>query len=297
MSLVVIADIAENPDVDLAVERAILGPDVDLVHCSGAMDQATLISACREADAVITDLAPMTGAVIAELRRCKLISIAGTGYSNVDLHAVREAGISVCAISEYCTDEVADHVMLLILALARKLSVYQEQVQQSRSWEFRSHENVFRLRHRTLGIIGYGRIGRAIADRARGFGMNLLVHTHHEDTPGEPELDISYCDLPTLLKKSDIVSLSCNMSAENENLIGRRGIRADETKPDIHQLRTRRTGRRGCAGRRARFRADRRGRTRCIARRCSGSRIVAADRAGKRHPDATRRLLFGIFPA
>jgi phosphoglycerate dehydrogenase-like enzyme len=141
MTQVVIADVADVSGPDLSVERSILGPEVDLVYRNDAMGDAELAAVCRDADVVVTDLAALNGNVIGQLRRCKLISVAGTGYSNVDLQAAEAAGVSVCAITEYCTDEATDHVMLLMLALCRKLAHYQKQVQEKKSWHFDSSLN------------------------------------------------------------------------------------------------------------------------------------------------------------
>ncbi|MDH4072560.1 MAG: C-terminal binding protein [Gammaproteobacteria bacterium] len=219
MNRVVIADIAPQSVRDLDVERLILGPQVDVRHFNGAANESVLVSACRDADVVITDLAPMTRDVIGELRKCRLISVAGTGYSSIDLQAAQDAKISVCAIPEYCTDEVADHVMLMILALSRRLLNYHEQIQIHRSWQFETHRGVAVLRDLRLGVIGFGKIGAAVASRARGFGMSVLAHDRDPAKSESQFPDVRFCDLATLLRESDVISLNCSMSADNVNLI------------------------------------------------------------------------------
>lgn len=97
-----------------------------------------LITACRDADVILTDYAPLTRTVIEQLHRCRLISVAGTGYSCVDLKAAADAKISVCAVDEYYTEEVADHAILLMLALCRRLLEYHDQVQTENRWQFDS---------------------------------------------------------------------------------------------------------------------------------------------------------------
>ena len=219
MTQVVIADIAPQFERDVSVERSILGPAVDVVHCRGAADVDTLVTACRDADVVLTDLAPMNRDVIGSLNRCRLISVAGTGYSSIDIAAARDADISICAIAEYCTAEVADHAMLLILALSRKLLAWHNQVQHDRSWHFETHGGVARLAELRLGIVGFGRHGRALARRARGFGMTILAHDRHATDNSEADSAVRFCDLDTLFRESDVISLNCSMSADNENLI------------------------------------------------------------------------------
>jgi len=219
MTRVVITELPSHAGRDLGVEQSILGRDVELVHhyCGG--DENELISVCRDADVVLTDLLTFTREVIEEMRRCQLISIAGTGYSNVDLSAAHDASISVCAIDEYCTDEVADHVILLMLALSRRLIEYHEKVQIEKLWQFDSVTSLSRLRDKTLGIIGFGRIGQAIARRAQGFGMTILANDHHQAEHANASLDVQFCDLPTLLNSSDVISLNCNLSDGDDNLI------------------------------------------------------------------------------
>ena len=220
MTRIVIAKVSDHAWSDLAVEQAILGADTELVPLLCADSEELLISVCRAADVVLTDLAPLTRRVISELHRCQLISIAGTGYSNVDMEAAKEANISVCAIEEYCTDEVADHVMLMTLTLCRRLLEYHYQVQEKKLWLPASLTGLSRLRDMTMGIVGFGRIGRAVAERARGFGMTILAHDHQVGTNATHDAGVRFCDLPTLLANSDVISLNCSMSPENRNLIG-----------------------------------------------------------------------------
>jgi D-3-phosphoglycerate dehydrogenase len=161
----------------------------------------------------------LTRTIVEQASRCRLISIAGVGYDSVDVSAASDANISVCALDEYCTDEVADHVMLLMLALARRLTDYHDQVQAKQRWQPESVSDLKRLRDMTLGIIGLGKIGLAVARRASGFGMKLIAHDHRPAEHATAGLDVRFCDLPTLLRESDVISLNCNMSAENKNLI------------------------------------------------------------------------------
>jgi lactate dehydrogenase-like 2-hydroxyacid dehydrogenase len=217
MTRVVKIDLPNRTGCDLDVEQSILGSDIELVHYFSDGDESDLISVCQDADIVLTDLVPYTRKVIEKMPRCQLISIAGTGYNNVDLVAAQDAHISVCAIEEYCTDEVADHVMLLALALSRRLIEYHDQVQTDKLWQFDSFTGLSRLRDKTLGIIGFGRIGQAVARRAQGFGLTILVTDRH--LAEHAELDVQYCDLPTLLDRSDIISLNCNLSDDGKTLI------------------------------------------------------------------------------
>ena len=231
MIRIVFVDIAESAGCDLTVERSILGPDVELARHFYSGDENQLISACRRADIVLTDLAPLTPKVIRQMQQCRLISIAGTGYSNIDLEAAIDAKISVCAIEEYCTEEVADHVLLLILVLCRQFAQYHDQVQREKLWHAESLTGLYRLRDKTLGIVGFGKIGRAVAYRAHAFGMKIIAHSQLPDQRTTTNLNVRFCDLPTLLAESDIISLNCTLTKENEHLIDANAFQQMHRRP------------------------------------------------------------------
>ena len=231
MTRVVVAEVPETAGRDLSVEQSVLGTDVELVGYSWDGNEELLISACRDADVVLTDYAPLTRTVIEQLQRCKLICVAATGSDSIDLEAAADASISVCAIDEYCTDEVADHVILLMLALCRRLAEYHDQVQRQNLWQFDSLTGLARMRDMTLGIVGFGKIGQAVARRARGFGMTVMAHDHHPNEHVAADLDVQICGLAELFAATDIVSLNCGLSADNEYLIDANAFRQMNRKP------------------------------------------------------------------
>lgn len=231
MISVVVAEVPEHADRNLDVERSILGPDVKLVRHSCDGDEDSLIVACRDAEVILTAYADLNRNVIAQLHHCRLISIAATGHNCVDLDAAVDAGISVCAIEEYCTDEVADHTILLMLALCRQLPEYHDQVQRQHRWQFDSLSGLRRLRDMTLGIVGFGNIGQAVARRARGFGLTTIAYDLHENSAAAADLDVRFCDLPTLFAESDIISLHCSLAPDNKRLINETAFRRMSKKP------------------------------------------------------------------
>jgi lactate dehydrogenase-like 2-hydroxyacid dehydrogenase len=219
VTLVVLADTPENSGRDLSLERSILGSDVELVEyvCDG--DEDSLVSACKDADIILTAFSPLTRKVIEQLRRCRLISLAATGYGNVDLKAAAHARIRVCAIDEYCTDEVADHAILLMLALSRRLPEYHEQVQKEKRWRFDSLQGLSRMSDLTLGIVGFGKIGQAVARRASGFGLSIMAFDPYPNEDVAAELGVRFCTLAELYSEADIISLNCGLTSDNEHLI------------------------------------------------------------------------------
>ena len=233
MTRVVVTEIPASAGRDLAVERAILGTGIDLAQHTYDGDEDRLIEACRDADVVLTDYSPLTSKVIRRLSRCRLISVAATGYDNVDLAAAGQAGIRVCAIDEYCTDEVADHAILLMLALCRRLPEYHEQVQQDLRWQFDTLSGLARMRDLTLGIVGFGRIGQAVARRARGFGMPLIAYDPYPNLEKAAELGVRFSELETLFAESNIISLHCGLSDNNQKLFNPAAFRQMKRQPFV----------------------------------------------------------------
>jgi D-3-phosphoglycerate dehydrogenase len=233
VTLIVIADIPENTGRDLGLERSILGDDVELVEypCDG--DEDKLVAACVDAEVILTAFSPLTQNVIEQLPRCRLISISATGYGNVDLEAAASAGIRVCAIDEYCTDEVADHAILLMLALSRRLIEYHDQVQTDMRWQFDSLQGLSRMSDLTLGIIGFGKIGQAVARRARCFGMSIVACDPYPNQDVAAELGVRFHNLPEIYCEADIISLNCGLAADNEHLINARAFEQMKRKPLI----------------------------------------------------------------
>ena len=231
MTLVVLADTKENSGRDLDLEQSILGADVELVEyvCEGNEDK--LAAACVDADVILTAFSPLTRFVIGKLPRCRLISITATGFGNVDLEAAGSAGIRVCAIDEYCTDEVADHAVLLMLALSRRLTEYHEQVQTDKRWQFDSLQGLSRMSDLTLGIVGFGKIGQAVARRAKGFGLSILAFDPYPNEDVAASIGVRFCTLEEIYSSADIISLNCGLTGENEHLIDTSAFQKMERNP------------------------------------------------------------------
>ena len=226
MFKLLVAEIPENAERDLSVELDIFGPDIEVKRFAYHDDSEALVAACADVDCVLTDFVPFDQSVIEQLRKCRLISISATGFNFVDIEAAARHRISVCAIDEYCTNEVADHAMALMLALSRNLMIYHQQVEQYHRWQFDSVTGLRRMGDLTLGIIGLGRIGRAVATRATGFGMKVIGHD-----PYAKNANVTLCDLDSLLGESDIITLHCNVTPENHEFLDRTAFEIMSRKP------------------------------------------------------------------
>lgn len=208
---------------DLSIERAVLaGMRVEKVRWR---DQAGLIEALREADAVLCMHAPISRAVIEQLRRCRVIVRYGTGLDNIDRSAAAAAGIAVAGIHDYCTEEVANHVLALLLAWNRKILAYHRFVERN-IWNQRENTTgnwgcgpVSRLSRQTLGLLGFGRVGRAVAERARVFGIGVLACDTQPDRAAAERLGVRLTAREELLASSDFVSLHVPLTEQTRRLI------------------------------------------------------------------------------
>ena len=203
-------------DPTYEIERAGLGPDVELRVMSNAdrgdMDGAEV----READAIITWRTRINEAAVDQLERCRVIVRMGVGYDIVDVDAAKRRGIPVCNVPDYCTDEVADHTMALLLSLSRGLMAYREAVHSgNQGWEWSSAAPLYRLTGRTLGIVGLGRIGTAVALRAKAFGMRVVFCDPYV---ADGTLGLTRLALDELLAASDAVTLHTPLTDATRNM-------------------------------------------------------------------------------
>lgn len=211
----------EPEDLDLAPLRRVL-PDLTL-YDETAPEQVEARLAGVEV-AIISKVR-MTAEVLAAAPALKLILVAATGTDNVDLQAAQERGIAVYNCQAYGTAAVAQHTMALMLALATRLLDYHAAVREGH-WQRARHfclldYPIAELAGRTLGIVGYGEIGKAVARLAEAFGMRVLVAAR----PGGGPAPEGRLPLDELLPQVDVLSLHCPLTPATRNLIGERELR------------------------------------------------------------------------
>jgi D-3-phosphoglycerate dehydrogenase len=227
----VFAEMPEAAGRDLSIERRALpaAARIETITFRGNTD--ALAAACRDADAILTDYVPFDRAMLARLERCRIISVMATGWDCVDVVAAAARGIRVAAVGEYCTDEVADHTLALMLASERRLRDYDRQVQVAHDFRWNEVQGLRRLAGLTLGIVGFGRIGQAVCRRARGFGLVVLALDPRVDAVEVRRHGAEPVDLDDLLARSDIVTLHCNLEAGSRSLLDRRAFAKMKKKP------------------------------------------------------------------
>ncbi len=195
-------------------------------------DEPTLegiLKVASQADALMVTYGKITADVIAGLEKCKVIGRFGLGVDNIDVEAATNAGIAVVYVPDYCVDEVSDHAMALLLDLARKVSFSNRLVQSGR-WEMSAVAPLSRLRGRTMGLAGLGRIPRALAPKAQAFGLKVIAYDPYVDKADAAALGVEVVDFKTLLSTSDYISIHVPMMPETKHLFNADAFR--QMKPE-----------------------------------------------------------------
>lgn len=205
---------------DIELERAILEGAGCTVDDPRSKDPAVLAAAVADADAVITQFAPINADVVAAMGRARAIVRYGIGYDNVDCDAARSRGIPVCNIPDYCIDEVADHTLAFILALTRQVVPHSTKVHGG-GWGLAGGVGGFRtLASMTCGVVGAGRIGRGVIRRLVAFGGRVIVSDPAVAEEVIRGLGAEPVPLERLLAESDLVSLHCPSLPQTRGLVG-----------------------------------------------------------------------------
>ncbi len=182
-----------------------------------------ILTALGDIDGVLaTTRVPFDEEVLAAAPRLRVVSNFGVGYDNVDVEAATRHGVLVCNTPGVLTDAVADLTIGLLIALARRL-VESERLVREGQWMRGAAQLGVDLKGKTLGIIGLGRIGKAVGRRAQAFGMHVCFHDQFRDPGGELAF-CTYRDLDDLLREADFVSLHVNLSDDTRKLIGARAL-------------------------------------------------------------------------
>ena len=186
-----------------------------------------IIAAAQDADFVLTFKRPFTRKVIEKLNRCKMIYNIGTGYETIDLAAATEHGICVTYPDGYCTEEVAEHAMALILACARKVLRLDRAVRAGKWDSYEKREIRFQilppmlpLKGQALGLIGFGRISRALVPKAKGFELRVIAFDPYVPSSVFEEFAVESVPLDYLLGNSDFVSLHAAFIPEARHMLG-----------------------------------------------------------------------------
>ncbi len=217
MALVAITDHV-FPDLDQ--ERALLGAAGHTLRFeANATTPEEVAAAVAGADAVLNCYAPMPAEVIRTLEHCVVIARYGIGLDTIDLEVATEKGIVVTNVPDYCIDEVSDHALALILSLARGVALLDRRVR-SGSWSPSDARPMHRLRGSTAGLVGFGRIARALAGKLAPLGFRVLVFDPFVPADAVRETGAEPITFEELLRASDVVSVHAPLTEDTVHLIG-----------------------------------------------------------------------------
>lgn len=215
---VMLSDFKELMQKDNMVEIKLLKKDhPDWIIVTQPYDEkepSAFFAELKDVDALITAFLPINKMILDAAPRLKLISISAVGYEKVDLKMAQKRGVRVCAIGEYCTQDVAEFTISLMFALVKRLKQYDRLVVENHRWEYDAFMAQPRLSRMTLGIFGYGRIGAAVAKMAVALGMRVIAYSHHI-IAGTIKDNVEFVSEEELLAKSDIISNHMRATTEN----------------------------------------------------------------------------------
>jgi len=199
-------------------EREILGAIGVELKVARNGDEGELVDLAGDVEAILTNWKPVSARVLQNAPHCLTVARYGVGLDNIDVAAATELGIVVSNVPDYCIDEVSDHAMALLLACERRIVEFGGQTRGG-GWDNQGAGAIHRLRGQTLGLVGFGRIAKAVVPKARAFGMVVLAYSprltagHHDDVEAVGSLE-------ELLERSNVVSLHAPLTESTRHMIG-----------------------------------------------------------------------------
>jgi D-3-phosphoglycerate dehydrogenase len=212
--------------------------DADLVVAeTGAEDE--LLRLVPDADAILTCFQKVSADVVRAGTKLQVIGRYGIGVDNIAVDEATRLGIPVTNVPAYCLDEVAEHTLAFILAFARGLHVYNEAVREG-DWSLARGAPLHRVCGRTLGIVGFGKIGRAVVGKASGLGLTVLAYAPRRAAEAVRSAGAEPADLDRIARESDYLTVHLPLTAETRGLVGKDLLRA--MKPTAFLVNTARGG-------------------------------------------------------
>jgi D-3-phosphoglycerate dehydrogenase len=178
----------------------------------------TFAAVAAGADAILNSDFKLTAPMIASLRRCRIISHFGTGVDNIDIETATKHGIPVANVPDFCAEEVANRTWALLLGCSCQI-VRSDQSIRRGLWRPPGGVDTLQIEGQTLGLVGFGRIGRAVARRARCFGMKVIAHDQYLSEIIARSEGVAASDLETVFRTSDYVSLHVPLTPQTFHLV------------------------------------------------------------------------------
>lgn len=225
------------PNVDQ--EKAIIESSDTALFSYQCKTETEVAQYCKDADAILTQWAPITAKVINQMVNCKVIVRYGIGVDNVDLEAARKKNIAVVNVPDYAIDEVADHTFSLLLSSVRKIPQIIQNVRQG-EWNIAPCRPIMGIQGKLLGLAGFGNIAKAVAKRAQAFGMNIAAYDPFISKELMHEYGAIKMDWNELLENSDVISIHLPLNDYTKNLVNEQAFHL--MKPSAYLINTSRGG-------------------------------------------------------
>lgn len=177
-----------------------------------------VIRECKDASGLIDQYAPITRKVMESLPDLKVVGRYGVGVNTIDVDAATELGIQVLNVPDYCMDEVSNQAISLMLACHRKLNILNSQVHHN-GWDYKIAKPIHRLQGQTLGLLGFGRIPKMVAQKAKAFGLNIIAYDPYVTPEVGLQYNVTILPLKDVLQKADIISVHVPLTKDTENLL------------------------------------------------------------------------------
>ncbi|WP_296815815.1 C-terminal binding protein [Megasphaera sp.] len=177
-----------------------------------------IIENCKDADGLLNQYAPITRKVMESLPNLKVVGRYGVGVNTVDLKAATDLGIQVVNVPDFCMDEVSNQAIALMMACHRKLNLLNHQTHHD-GWDYQIAKPIQRLWGQTLGLLGFGRIPRMVAQKMKAFGLKILAYDPYVSPEVGAQEGVEILPLKDVLMQSDIVSVHVPLTKDTENLL------------------------------------------------------------------------------
>lgn len=201
-------------------ERAVIEAGGAELTVASAGDEDTLTELARDTDAIMTCFAKVTERVVRAAERCVVISRYGVGVDNIAVDTATELGILVTYVPDYCVDEVSDHVIGMMLGWNRRIVMHNDDTKRNGWGNAGLGFRMMRLRGKTFGVVGFGRIGQAVAQKAKAFGMHVIASDPLVDAAAMAAAGVEKADLDDLLARAHVVTLHSPLIPQTANMMG-----------------------------------------------------------------------------
>lgn len=181
-----------------------------------------VVALAGDADALLATLTSLPREVLGRLPRCRVVSVLGVGTDDIDLEAAADLGMYVTHVPDYASEEVALHTVALALTILRRIP-FQDALVRRGHWDSLAEGPVPRLSEATWGVVGFGRIGRVVAAKARGLGARVLAHDPYAED-AMPAAGVEPAELDELLRQADVVTLNAPLTEDTESLLDARRL-------------------------------------------------------------------------